>query len=326
MRAAAIPTLVDSDARVLARQSYVDSVSPNLSTTATVRYRSLAVSAQVNGVGVHSFRVRGLRASEGRLFDQGDEDRAGQVAVIDQKTRTTLFARDGSPIGATLLLGTMPVRVIGVLQPSRGGDFGGSNPTVYVPYSAAAARLVGKTRLDSITVRVSDRVPSAVAQEAVTRLLTQRHRAKDFFIFNSDQVRKTIARTSTILTLLISAIAVIALLVGGIGVMNIMLVSVTERTREIGVRMAVGARRSDILQQFLIEAVLVCLIGGAIGVSLALVLGGVVALSGSGFRMVFSLPSILLAFACSTMIGVLFGFLPARNAARLDPVEALARD
>ena len=157
-------------------------------------------------------------------------------------------------------------------------------------------------------------------------MLARRHGTRDFFIYNSDQIRKTIERTSTTLTLLISSIAVIALVVGGIGVMNIMLVSVTERTREIGVRMAVGARQSDILQQFLIEAVLVCLIGGAIGVTLALSLGAVVALSGGPFRMVFSPASIVLAFVCSSLIGVLFGFLPARNAAGLDPVEALARD
>jgi len=325
MRAAAVQTLNEADARVLARQPYVDSVSPNLSTSATVRHRSIAVTAQVNGVGAHNFRVRGLRAGQGRLFDQTDEDRAGQVAVIDEKARSSLFPRGADPLGATILLGTMPVRVIGVLRRSQGSEFG-SSPTIYVPYSAASSRLVGKTRLDSITVRVSDGVPSAVAQDAVTRLLTRRHRTKDFFIFNSDQIRKTVERTSSILTLLISAIAVIALLVGGIGVMNIMLVSVTERTREIGVRMAVGARRGDILQQFLIEAVLVCLIGGAIGVGLALSLGVIVALSGTEFRMVFSVPSIVLAFVCSTLIGVLFGFLPARNAARLDPVEALARD
>ncbi|MGE3303131.1 MAG: MacB family efflux pump subunit [Rhodospirillales bacterium] len=326
LRAAAVQTLTEPDASALARQSYVDSVSPNVSSSVTARRSNLAVTAQVNGVSADHFRVKGLRVSAGRLFDEAAAARLAQVAVLDQKAKTALFPHDADPIGATVLLGAMPARVIGVLKPAQGGGFGGSNPTVYVPYSAAATRMLGKSHLESITVRVADTVSTAAAQQAVTQLLTRRHGTKDFFIFNSDQIRQAITQTSATLTLLISAIAVIALVVGGIGVMNIMLVSVTERTREIGVRMAVGARQSDILQQFLIEAVLVCLIGGAIGVALALALGLIVTLSGSGFQMVFSLPSILLAFACSTGIGILFGFLPARNAARLDPVEALARD
>lgn len=325
MRAAEIQTLVEADALALARQSYVDSVSPNLSTSVTARHRNRAVTAQVSGVGAQHFRVRGLRAAQGGLFDEAAAAQSRQVAVLDEKARKALFLAQDNPIGATILLGTMPVRVIGVLRPTQGG-MGGSSPTVYLPYQTTAARLVGKTRLESITVRVANGVSSAAAEQAVTRFLTQRHRAKDFFIFNSDQIRQAITKTSATLTLLVSAIAVIALIVGGIGVMNIMLVSVTERTREIGIRMAVGARQSDILQQFLIEAVLVCLIGGAIGVALALSLGLVIASSGSGFQMIFSLPSIVLAFLCSTAIGILFGFLPARSAARLDPVVALARD
>ena len=144
-------------------------------------------------------------------------------------------------------------------------------------------------------------------------------------MFNTDAVRKTIERTTATMTLLVSMIALISLMVGGIGVMNIMLVSVTERTREIGVRMAVGARRGDIMQQFLIEAVLVCLIGGMVGIALSLGLGVLVSkATGGSFRMIYSSASMVAAFTCSTLIGVLFGYLPARNAARLDPVEALA--
>ncbi|WP_199104216.1 FtsX-like permease family protein, partial [Aquitalea sp. ASV11] len=147
----------------------------------------------------------------------------------------------------------------------------------------------------------------------------------DFFVMNTDSIRQTIASTTATMTLLVSMIAVISLVVGGIGVMNIMLVSVSERTREIGVCMAVGARQRDIMQQFLIEAVLVCLLGGALGVALSLGLGVLVARLAS-FNMVYSLSSIVAAFACSTLVGVLFGYLPARNAARLDPVVALSRE
>ena len=323
-RASSIQTLTDADAQALAREPYVDSVTPNVSMTITARYRNVAATSTVNGVGASYFRVRGLRASAGRLFDEEAARNTAQVAVLDTKASTALFPKGENPLGRTVILDTMPVRIIGVLKPPPSGS-GGSSPTIYVPYSAAAARLIGKTYLESITVRVKDNVSTQAAQEAVTQFLTRRHRVKDFFIFNSDQIRKAIAAASETMALLISAIAVISLLVGGIGVMNIMLVSVTERTREIGVRMAVGARQSDILQQFLIEAVLVCLIGGGIGIGLALLIGVLVSLGGA-FEMVFSPLAIVLAFGCSTGIGVLFGFLPARNAARLDPVEALARD
>jgi len=150
---------------------------------------------------------------------------------------------------------------------------------------------------------------------------------QDIFTQNSDAIRETIEKTTGTMTLLVSAIAVISLIVGGIGVMNIMLVSVTERTQEIGVRMAVGARQADILQQFLIEAILVCLIGGLLGIGLALLIGQLFAqVAGDSFQMIYSTGSMLAAFACSTLIGIIFGFLPARNAARLDPVAALARD
>jgi len=156
--------------------------------------------------------------------------------------------------------------------------------------------------------------------------MTQRHGRKDFFTNSSDSIMKTVNKTTTTLALMISAIAVISLVVGGIGVMNIMLVSVTERTHEIGIRLAVGARQNDILQQFLIESVLVCLIGGMIGILLSYGVGLIFPLFVSSFAMQFSIVSIVSAFLCSSMIGILFGFLPARNAARLDPIQALARE
>jgi macrolide transport system ATP-binding/permease protein len=166
-----------------------------------------------------------------------------------------------------------------------------------------------------------------IAEDSISRLLTLQHGRKDFFIQSTAQIRESVESASQTMTLLIGSIAAISLLVGGIGVMNIMLVSVIERTREIGLRMAVGGRQSDILQQFLIEAVLVCLIGGAFGVLLALAMGALAAHFGSGnFPMVFSADSLVAAFVFSSLIGILFGFLPAHNAARLDPVEALARE
>jgi macrolide transport system ATP-binding/permease protein len=188
------------------------------------------------------------------------------------------------------------------------------------------SRLLGQSYLRSITVRVSDDVLSQAAEEGVTKLIKQRHGTQDFYISNSDSIRQTIEKTTQTMTLLVSMIAVISLIVGGIGVMNIMLVSVTERTQEIGVRMAVGARQSDIMQQFLIESVMVCLLGGFLGILLSFMIGQTFDYFSSNFSMIFSSSSILAAFTCSTLIGILFGFLPARNAAQLDPVVALTRE
>jgi macrolide transport system ATP-binding/permease protein len=187
-------------------------------------------------------------------------------------------------------------------------------------------RLLGRQYLDSITVRVKDGLSNQVAEQNSIRLLSQRHGRKDFYTSSSDTILKTVNKTTATLTLLISAIAVISLVVGGIGVMNIMLVSVTERTHEIGIRMAVGARQSDIRQQFLIEAVLVCLIGGLIGILLSWCIGLLFSAFVTVITMKFSALSIVAAFLCSTLIGIIFGFIPARNAARLDPIEALARE
>ncbi|MDY0744394.1 MacB family efflux pump subunit [Paucibacter sp. R3-3] len=328
-RAAAVRTLRAGDADALAQLDYVDSVTPTVSVSAGLRWRSLDVTAGVSGVGEQFFRVRGYSFAAGQGFDTEGVRLRAQEAVIDDNALKTLFP-NGEPaehaLGEVILLGTLPVRIIGVTA-KKSSAFGNDDSiNIWIPYTTAMNRVNGQDYLQSVTVRVSDAVESAVAEAGVRKLLTQRHGKEDFFLMNTDSIRQTIEQTTATITLLISSIALISLLVGGIGVMNIMLVSVTERTGEIGVRMAVGARQSDILRQFLIEAVLVCLIGGGLGVSLAL--GGCLVfnqLAGDKFQMSLSLFSIVGAFAVSTLIGVIFGYLPARNAARLDPVEALAR-
>ncbi len=326
MRSGKVRTLLPRDADALARQPYVDTVTPVVSTSMTLRSRNVSVSAQINGVGEHYFRVRGLELAEGRFFGHGGVQASAQDVVIDQNTRRSLFGTAADVIGEVIMLDKVPCRVIGVTQ-KKDSNFGDNDSlNLWVPYTTAMNRMTGQQYLKTITVRVADAVESVVAEQSIVRLLTRRHGAKDFFVSNLDAIRQTIEKTTQTMTLLISSIALISLLVGGIGVMNIMLVSVTERTQEIGVRMAVGARQSDILQQFLIEAVLVCLIGGLLGVALALAAGVAVSLSGSDFKMIYSTTSIVSAFLCSTAIGILFGFLPALNAARLDPVVALARD
>ncbi|BBF91923.1 macrolide export ATP-binding/permease protein MacB [Blastochloris tepida] len=327
-RSGRIRTLVVADADALAEQPYVAAVTPTVSTSRSLRYRSTEATGMVNGVGDRYFDVKGTKLLDGRLFDADSVKRFAQDVVIDETARDALFANDPgkSPIGEVILVGNVPSRIIGLVQKQQGGFGSSANPSVYLPYTTVQARFLGTTSLRSITVRVDDETPTDLALAAVTQLLTQRHGTKDFFILNTDDIRQTITQTTEILAMLIASIAVISLVVGGIGVMNIMLVSVSERVNEIGVRMAVGARRGDILQQFLIEAVLVCLIGGVLGIALALGFGVLFTMIETPFTLIYSTASIIAAVVCSTLIGVIFGYLPAHNASLLDPVVALARD
>jgi macrolide transport system ATP-binding/permease protein len=326
-RSGKIKTLVLADARALGQESYVAAVTPTVSTSTTVRFGATEASAQVSGVGEYYFQVKGTQLAEGSFFDADSVRSYAQDAVIDDNARKTLFPdRTVSPVGRVILVGKVPCRIIGVTRQQQSGFGSSANPTVYLPYTTVQARFLGDLSLRSISVRINDTMSTDVAEQAVTRLLTERHRSKDFFILNTDDIRRTIQSTAQILTLLVAAIAVISLIVGGIGVMNIMLVSVSERIAEIGVRMAVGARQSDILQQFLIEAVLVCLIGGALGIGFALSFGAIFNAFDVGFRLIYSTTAIVIAVASSTAIGVAFGYMPARNASQLDPVAALTRE
>ncbi|MEQ9887366.1 MacB family efflux pump subunit [Pectobacterium zantedeschiae] len=326
MDASAIQTLRASDIQPLTLQPYVHSVTPSVSTSVTMRYGNIAVSASVSGVGEQFFTVRGYTLERGVLFPRSSVDELTQDAVIDKNTRNKLFPHGEDPIGQVILLGSLPVRIIGVVSKNQGGFGSDENLNVWVPYTTVMKRMVGQSYLKSITVRVKDNIDMSIAEQRITDLLMQRHGTKDFFIMNTDSIRQMIEKTTTTLTLLVSMIALISLLVGGIGVMNIMLVSVTERTREIGVRMAVGARTSDIMQQFLIEAVLVCLFGGIAGVALSLAIGVLFAQLSSNFSMIYSSSSIIAAFLCSSLIGIIFGFFPARRAARMEPIHALERE
>lgn len=187
-------------------------------------------------------------------------------------------------------------------------------------------KITGSSKITSITLKIDDSVNSTVAEKSLSDLLLARHGKKDFFIMNSDTIKQTIESTTGTMKLLISSIAFISLIVGGIGVMNIMLVSVTERTGEIGVRMAIGARQSNILQQFLIEAVLICLIGGLTGILFSALIGLLFNTFIHDFAMAFSSASIVAAVLFSTLIGIIFGYMPAKRAARLNPISALAHE
>lgn len=319
-------TLVPADAEALAQQPYVDGISPSSNSNVTARYKDIEAAATVNGVSEDFFYVRGMQFSEGQAFDKQSVRVMAQDVVIDSNTKDKFFPDGSDPLGQVILLGSVPSRIIGVIDVQK-GMFNSDSLNVYLPYSTVLSRMLGQSNVRSIIVRVKDEYSSTAAENAILSLIEQRHGTLDVFTQNSDSIRETIEQTTATMTLLVSAIAVISLVVGGIGVMNIMLVSVTERTQEIGVRMAVGARQSDILQQFLIEAILVCLLGGVLGVLLSLGIGQLVEHFAKGtLQMSYSTTSIIAAFVCSTLIGIVFGFIPARNAAQLDPVDALSRE
>ncbi|MEI4979736.1 MacB family efflux pump subunit [Aeromonas caviae] len=324
-KAASIQTLNERDLDALLGQPYLEGASPQIATSGQLRYRNKTSSGSVIGVGNDFFRVKGMTLTQGRLLDERDIRNRTAVAVVDGKTIESLLGKV-DPVGQVVLVGTLPVRIVGVVTQETGFGRSSQSVNVWLPYSAVMSRLLSQQHFTQITIRVKDGVQPALAEQAAVALLTQRHGVKDFFTFSSDSIVKSVEKTTATLTLLVSAIAVISLIVGGVGVMNIMLVSVVERTREIGIRIAVGARQSDILQQFLIEAVMVSLLGGLLGIGLALLIGALFSLLVESFQMRFSLFSILMAFGCSSLIGILFGYLPARNAARLDPVEALTRE
>ncbi|MBE9852445.1 MacB family efflux pump subunit [Campylobacter concisus] len=320
-----VKTLSISDANMLSKQSFLDSVTPNTSTSGVLTYENTSLSASLKGGGVGSFDVNGLKLEEGRIYDEDEVLNSASVALIDQNTKNRLFAND-DPIGKIILFNKKPLRIIGVLQKD---DFkmGDSNTLkIYAPYTTVINKVTGDKFISSITAKVNEGVNAQIAEKTLTELLEIKHGKKDFFTRNSDSIKQTIEETISTMRLLISSIAVVSLVVGGIGVMNIMLVSVTERTKEIGIKMAIGARQSNILQQFLIEAVLLCLIGGAIGIVLSYAIGYVFNNFLNGFSMIFSNGSIVLALVTSMAIGIIFGYMPAKNASKLNPIDALSRE
>ncbi|MBR8462865.1 MacB family efflux pump subunit [Campylobacter sp. faydin G-105] len=324
MRSGRVKTLVISDADMLARQSFLDSVTPNTSTTGTLTFENISLNASLRGGGSGTFDVNGLKLESGRIYDDDEVASSSSVAVIDQNTKKSIFAYK-DPIGQIVMFNKRPLRIIGVLQKDDFTFGDASTLKIYIPYTTAINKITGDKHISSITARVKESINAQVAEKSIIELLTIKHGKQDFFTRNSDSVKQTVESTISTMRILISSIAVISLIVGGIGVMNIMLVSVTERTKEIGIKMAIGARSSNILQQFLIEAVLLCVIGGGIGIALSYAIGYGFSNFG-GFIMIFSNTSIVIALVTSMMIGIVFGYMPARNASRLDPIEALSRE
>jgi macrolide transport system ATP-binding/permease protein len=321
-------TLTVHDSDLLARQSYVASSTPAVSASGNITRENISVTGQLQGVGEQYFDVKGLNAEAGRLLTKDDIIKGNAVVVIDQNTKSKLFANEQNQeiIGQTIIFNKQPLRIIGISE-KQNANFGPQDTLqMWAPYTAVMNRITGNRNISSITVKVVDDVSMAAAEKNIIRFLTVKHGKEDFFTINTDSIHQTVESTTGTMRLLISCIALISLVVGGIGVMNIMLVSVTERTREIGIRMAVGARRSSVLQQFLIEAVLICIIGGFLGIFFAFGIGVLFKLFVRSFTMSYSAASVVLALVCSTLIGVIFGYIPAKNAAKLNPVDALSSD
>lgn len=325
VRSGRVRSLTPRDLVVLQGQPFVDSVSASVQTNALLRRGAQESNAMAQGVSLDLFRVYGLKVKEGRIFSNQELQDRAQVGVIDDNAAKLFFPTE-SALGKNIIVGNISVKVIGILAKTDSFVIRGENPNIFMPYTSVMTRLINQNYLSSIVVRIKEGFSTPVAESSIKSLLISRHGRQDFFMQSSDTIMKSIESATATFTIMISAIAVISLVVGGIGVMNIMLVSVTERTREIGIRMAVGARQSDILSQFLIEAVMVCMLGGLLGVILSYIVGQVIMHFVPAITLSYSMFSIIAAVLTSSAIGIAFGFMPARSASKLNPIEALARE
>ena len=318
-------TMTPEDAEGIARVPNVLAAVPELGGSVTARYGSIDYQTQVTSTGADFPLARNWPIASGIFFSRSDVRSYAPVVVLGKTVADTLFPDGTDPLGKHIVLKNVLFQVIGVAS-ERGASPQGTDQddVVFVPYTTGGLRLFGQRFLRNITVAVDDVSRIGETQAEVEQLLEARHRKVDFQIRNMASLLETATETQNTLTILLGSIAAISLLVGGIGVMNIMLVNVTERTREIGVRMATGARMRDILQQFLTEAVAVSALGGLIGVAIGL---GAAALIGAlGTPVQFSVFPVALAFGCAFATGLVFGYMPARKAAGLDPVVALASE
>ena len=321
-------TITLADAEAITREvPDVAAASPEVSTTAQAIANGRNWSTSVVGESENYLKIRSWKLAAGSMFNERDVRSAAKVAVIGAKTANELFG-PLNPVGQSVRIKNIPFVIIGLLE-SKGAGMGGMNQDdrIVIPYTTAMKRITGDKYLRSVNVQIASADRMEIAQKQITSLLRQRHRLgdgkdDDFNIFNQKEIADTVNSISKVITLLLGSVAGISLVVGGIGIMNIMLVSVTERTREIGIRIAVGAQPGDIRLQFLIEAVTLSLLGGLIGVLAGIGASRLVAIV-ADFQAIVSASSIVLAFGVSTAIGVFFGFYPAHKAATLNPIEAL---
>ncbi len=325
----ATKTLIYDDMIAIQRECpAVAAVAPGSTTSAQIVYGNDNWATRVTGTEPQFFDIRNWPVVQGTVFDQGQVETANNVAVIGETVRKNLFGPNNA-VGETIRIKNLPFVVIGVLAAKGSSAAMGDDQddAIFVPVTTLQKKLTGETWLRNITVSAVSQPASVGAEQCITALLRDRHRIRpgsedDFFVRNLKDMADSAAQTSRVMTLLLASIASVSLLVGGIGIMNIMLVSVTERTREIGIRIAIGATEEDVQRQFLIEAFVLSVIGGAIGILFGLLASWLIS-SQFNWPVLVSPLSILVAAVFSMAIGVFFGYYPARKASRLDPIEAL---
>ncbi len=305
----------------------VVAASPEVRSQRVVVYGNRNWFTRIYGQSHDYLQIRQWPIESGRMYNEEDVDRAALVAVVGQTIVDELF--EGSdPIGETVRVRGLPLEIIGVLAPKGMSLMGSVQDDIFiVPYTTAFQRISGRSHAMVINVQVYDQESMTIAQEKITDLLRERHRLApyqddDFTVQTQEDVAEAATETSRIMTVLLASIAGVSLFVGGIGIMNVMLVSVTERTREVGLRLAVGAKSPDVLLQFLIEAVVLCLLGGIGGIILGVITTELIA-TYAGWPALFSTEAMLVAVGVSAAVGVFFGFYPAWKASRLDPIVAL---
>ncbi len=323
-----VTTLTPEDAEAIQREcSAVAALSPQVRRGAQIVFGNQNWSTTVQGVAPAYLDIRQWATQDGAMFTDSDVRGAAKVCVLGTKVRDQLFGTD-SPVGQTVRIKDMPFRVVGLLT-SKGGQgmMGDQDDVVLIPWTTAQRKLVGITHLQNISLSAVSAEQVQEAQDQISELLRQRHRIRpgdndDFFFFSQQDIASAAETTSKTMTMLLASIAAVSLLVGGIGIMNIMLVSVTERTREIGIRRAIGARRQDILMQFLVEAIFLSLAGGAIGVMIGVGTANAVT-SLAKWPTQVQPQVVLVALGFASLVGVFFGFYPAKRAAELDVIESL---
>jgi macrolide transport system ATP-binding/permease protein len=317
-------TIEDSDAIQLEVPN-VHATLPEISGNAVLRWGNVDYDSSIIATSANLPETRSWPLAQGVFFTDEDSDTYTPVAVLGATIQEEMFG-DEDPLGEYILIENIPFLVIGTLTRKGSSGFGGrdQDEVVFLPLRTGGLRIFGRQRLRTLTVAVEDPALISETEAQLTSFLVQRHGTEDFRIFNSAELLENVSESRRAFTILLGSIAAISLIVGGIGVMNIMLVSVTERTREIGIRMATGARQSDILLQFLSEAIVVSVMGGMLGVVIGISVAKLIGLL--GMPAIVTPGPVILAFTCAAATGLIFGFAPAKKAARLDPVQALASE